>query len=773
MAAMMVFLAALTGFGAEPGRKILSGHMVPATAHLVAKGNLPATNELRLAIGLPLRDASGLEKFLAEVSDPASPRYRQYLTPEQFTARFGPTEPDYAAVQDFARTNGFKIVATHGNRLLLDVRASVKDIQRTFHISLKTYRHPGEARDFFAPDTEPTVEAVLPVADVSGLSDYARPQPRVKKLADKLVTPKSGSGYAGNYFGDDFRRAYAPGTPLNGAGQMVGLLQFDGFYPNDIAAYAVAAGGGRTNIEIQTVLLDNFSGTPTGSVDGNWEVSLDIEMAMAMAPGLSKIVVFEAPASSVYFNDLLSSMAASNQIKNLSCSWGGGGPNATAETIFKQMAAQGQSFFNASGDSDAFVGSISFPSESRNITQVGGTTLTMNDSGSSYGWEKVWNWGGGTGSSGGSSTTYTIPVWQQGLSMAANQGSTTMRNLPDVAMIADNIYIIAGGSGAGVTGIGGTSCAAPLWAGFMALVNQQAAANGLPSAGFINPALYALGKGSNYPAYFHDTIMGDNFSSGSPTNFPGVAGYDLCTGWGTPTGSNLITALAITDNNQPWVRNGGFETGDFSGWQLTGNTVVGKFIYNAVENAGSFPAAVHSGSYGAFLGDTSVATLAQTVPTVPGQGYLLSFWLDNAASGPVQKFFVNWNTNSSSTNTIYNLLNPPVMAWTNLQFVVIATSTNATLQFGAENDPNYFGLDDVSVTPIPVPMLTTTGATSNALIVAWNALSGVTYQLEGTTNLASPNWTVVGIVNATDTTASYTNNFGAQRQQFFRIRRLP
>jgi hypothetical protein len=173
------------------------------------------------------------------------------------------------------------------------------------------------------------------------------------------------------------------------------------------------------------------------------------------------------------------------------------------------------------------------------------------------------------------------------------------------------------------------------------------------------------------------------------------------------------------------------------------------------------------------LGDTSVATLAQTVPTVPGQGYLLSFWLDNAASGTVQKFFVNWNTNSSSTNTIYNLLNPPVMAWTNLQFVVTATSTNAVLQFGAENDPNYFGLDDVSVTPIPVPMLTTTGATSNALIVAWNALSGVTYQLEGTTNLASPNWTVVGIVNATDTTASYTNNFGAQRQQFFRIRRLP
>src|SRR5439155_5798732 len=132
-------------------------------------------------------------------------------------------------------------------------------------------------------------------------------------------------------------------------------------------------------------------------------------------------------------------MANDNVARQLSCSWGGSSADAAAEQIFQQMAAQGQSFFNAAGDSDAFTGAIPFPSDSPNITQVGGTTLTTG-AGGSYSSETVWNWGRGTGSSGGISTTYSIPAWQQSVSMASNQGSTTMRNVPDVALTADNIY---------------------------------------------------------------------------------------------------------------------------------------------------------------------------------------------------------------------------------------------------------------------------------------------------------------------------------------------
>src|SRR5262249_42472912 len=146
-------------------------------------------------------------------------------------------------------------------------------------------------------------------------------------------------------------------------------------------------------------------------------------------------------------------------------------------------------------------------------------------------------------SAGGISTVYSIPSWQQGISMTANQGSTTMRNTPDVSLVADNITVFWGNTlfGFGEDGggnslplqVGGTSLAAPLWAGFMALVNQQAVANGQPTIGFANPALYAIAKSTNYAACFHDVITGNNETSSSPTKYSATGGYDLCTGWGS------------------------------------------------------------------------------------------------------------------------------------------------------------------------------------------------------------------------------------------------
>ena len=124
--------------------------------------------------------------------------------------------------------------------------------------------------------------------------------------------------------------------------------------------------------------------------------------------------------------------------------------------------------------------------------------------------------------------------------MAASHGSTTMRNTPDVALTADNVYVRADGSDQ--DDVGGTSCAAPLWAGFTALMNQQ---NGGMPVGFLNPALYAIGQSADYTNCFHDITTGDNCSLWSPTNFPAVAGYDLCTGWGTPAGGKLIDVLTI------------------------------------------------------------------------------------------------------------------------------------------------------------------------------------------------------------------------------------
>lgn len=458
----LVLAGIMPVFAVGAGMKTLRGHVPAVVAKLPVQGTLAPTNHLNLAIGLPLRDEQGLSNFLAQVYDPASPHYRQYLAPAQFTEKFGPTEADYAAVVHFAETNGLIVTATHGNRLLLDVNGSIADIQRTLHIKLNTYQHPTEKRDFFAPDTEPTVDASLSVADISGLNNYVLPHPkclRIDSTTSSNADPKSGSGAGGTYLGNDFRAAYLPGVTLTGSGQTIGLLEFDGFYASDISSYETAAG--MPAVPLQTVLLDGYNGVPTtGANSGNGEVSLDIELAVAMAPGLSKIISFEAGPNGLQ-NDVLNAMAASNQVKQFSCSWGwGGGPSATTDTIFKQMAAQGQSFFVASGDSDAYTtGSTSAngvdnplqanaPSSCPYITVVGGTTLSTAGPGGSWSSETAWNWGLKNGSyvgtSGGISSYYSIPAWQQGISMTANGGSTTYRNIPDVAMTADNVYAAYG-----------------------------------------------------------------------------------------------------------------------------------------------------------------------------------------------------------------------------------------------------------------------------------------------------------------------------------------
>jgi hypothetical protein len=526
-------------------RETLSGRHVPAAvARLASTGRLPGAQRLNLAIGLPLRNEGELDALLEQLYDPASPNYQRYLTPEEFTARFGPTENDYQALIAFVKSKGLTVTVTHPNRVVLDVSGAVGDIERTFNVALRVYRHPTEGRNFYAPDVEPTVDFARPILHISGLDNYSLPRPNFKVKpagARAEAAPNFGTGPRGSYRGSDFRKAYVPGTTLTGAGQSVGLLQFDGFYTNDIATYESQAG--LPNVPLTVVPIGG--GVPTPGTN-NFEVCLDIEMAISMAPGLTRIYVYEAPNPSPWV-DLLIRMANDNLAKQLSSSWLGGPPDPAAEVIFKQMGAQGQSFFNASGDYDAYTDSIRFPADSPNITVVGGTTLNTG-AGASYVSEMVWNDrfpnpnGGEWGSSGGISTYYTIPFYQQGLSMFANQGSTTMRNVPDVALTAENVYVVYN-NGSTTTFGAGTSVAAPLWAGFTALINQQAAAAGLPPVGFLNPALYSIGRGTNYLAAFNDITTGDNYWSDSPTNFPAVAGYDLCTGLGTPNGTNLINLL--------------------------------------------------------------------------------------------------------------------------------------------------------------------------------------------------------------------------------------
>jgi autotransporter-associated beta strand protein len=539
-----IFLFVLTAVAQTIPRQNLHGHVPMVLSQLGAMNRLPATNRLQLSIGLPFRNTNELSAVLADIYDPSSPQYRHFLSRDEFARRFGPTEADYQKVISFMRANGFKVQNTFSNRMLVDVEGSVADVEKTFHVALNTYPHPKEKRNFFAPDTEPSLDLATPILHVSGLDNYVLPHPFVHEmpLANQTAaaTPLSGSGPSGNYAGLDFRAAYAPGVTLDGTGQSVALLEFAGYFGQDITNYETAFS--LPHVPLVNVLLNGISNiTNNATGGGGSEVSLDIEMAIDMATNLSSVVIYYGSSGDTILNQI----ASDNTCKQIGASWGyGSDTDSTMQQDFQEFAAQGQSYFNASGDSDADVGSPFSPSDPPYVISVGGTTLTTSGPGGSWVSERVWNWGGGTGGSGGVSTLFSMPPWQQGVDMTAAQGSTTQRNIPDVAMTADNIYVYYNNGAKG--SFGGTSCATPLWAAFTALINQQAVANGNPTVGFLNPAVYALGKSTNYNNTFRDINTGNNTSPSSPSKYYAVNGYDLCTGWGTPRGQALIDALAAT-----------------------------------------------------------------------------------------------------------------------------------------------------------------------------------------------------------------------------------
>lgn len=544
-------LLVLPRLAAAQQMKTLPDHLPAAIARFNLRpiGQLSPGTNLTLAISLPPQNEQALDALLSQMYDPGSTNYHHFLKPGEFSARFGPSADDYQKVIDFARSNGLSVVCSYSNRALLDVNGKVSDIEKAFQVTLRTYHHPIENRDFYAPSANPTIRGDLPISHVSGLDDYVIPHPLLKiqplNNLNAGAHPNLGSAPSGQYMGQDFRAAYVPGVALNGAGQSIALFELDGYFTADILSYEQQAG-------LPSVTLTNISvdgGVPNPTPYGDPEVSLDIEMVISMATNASKVIVYEAPNGAINSPlDELNRIAQDDLAAQISSSWGIG-DNPAYDIYYVQMALQGQSFFQASGDEGAYYPGTYEWADDTNITLVGGTTLSTTRPGGAWSSETVWNWWveyGFDGGSGGGTNINSVPIpsWQQGVSMTNNMGSTTLRNVPDVALTADNIYIIfENGQTTAGSYSGGTSCAAPLWAGFTALVNQQAIANGKSTVGFLNPAIYTIGESANYTNCFHDITTGNNTNSVVSNAYFAVPGYDLATGWGTPNGSNLINAL--------------------------------------------------------------------------------------------------------------------------------------------------------------------------------------------------------------------------------------
>ncbi|MGC2822153.1 MAG: S53 family peptidase [Candidatus Sulfotelmatobacter sp.] len=523
-------------------------------------GKLSATQTLGFDIVLPLRDRAGLQSFVQEVQDPASPFYHQFLTPQEVIARFGPSQEDWDTLVAFAKASGFEIISGTREERDLRLTGTVANIEKAFHVTMGTYHDLAEDRTFFAVDREPTVDLPFPLWHITGLDDDSKPHPLYIKKSDyakahgidpdKVVShATTGSGPSASFLGSDMRAAYYGGTALTGAGQNIALFEFAGTDLADLSTYYKNAG----QTEPYTPTLISTGGFATSCVDSgssacdDTEQTLDMTQAMGMAPGSTMLYMYvcgnvkASGSGSISDTACISAMVSTTDAplsKQISCSWGWTPADpSTLDPYFEQMAAQGQNFFAASGDSSAWSASNeAWPADDANIVSVGGTDLTTSSAAGPWKSETAWADSGG----GISPDSIPIPSWQKlsGVITSTNKGSTTLRNGPDVSANANfTFYVCADQTTCTANDYGGTSFAAPMWAGYLALANQQAAANG-DTIGFIDPIIYPAALTSSYGTYFHD------ITSGSCGTYSGITGFDLCTGWGSPNTTGIINLLA-------------------------------------------------------------------------------------------------------------------------------------------------------------------------------------------------------------------------------------
>jgi subtilase family serine protease len=547
VAAVAAALAGPTGYA----QSVLTHHVrdvvQSGAAHAIA--NLPKEQIIKLDIVLPIRDQAGLDRLLSEISDPASASHNQFLTVREFTEKFGPTQEDYDAVVGYAKAKGFAVTGGSRDSMEVQVQGTVATIEAAFHVTMQSYQRTDGEGTFFSPDREPTVDLSFDLWHVSGLDNYSIPHPLyVSKTeyakahgidpATVVSHATTGSGPDSSFLGSDMRAAYYGGTALTGAGQNLGLLEYYGTDLADLNTYYTNVG--QTNTVPITIL--STDGTSTSCMDtkagghcDDTEQTLDMTQALGMAPGLASLVMYVGSTDTAIIGAMVSNDPLPTTI---GCSWGWTPADPrTLNPYFKRMATQGQNFFAASGDYSTWSKSNeAWPADNAHVVSVGGTDLTTAGAAGPWASETAWVDSGG----GISPDKIPIPKWQQlaGVINSSNKGSTTLRNGPDVSANANfTFYTCADQKACLANEYGGTSFATPMWAGFIALVNEQRVSEGKALMGFLNPTIYAQNVTAKYSTGFHD------ITSGTSGSYSAVVGYDLVTGWGSPK-AGLISVLA-------------------------------------------------------------------------------------------------------------------------------------------------------------------------------------------------------------------------------------
>ena len=518
-----------------------------------------------------------LDQLLEHQQDPTSSDFRKWLTPEQYADRFGASPNDIAQISAWLKAQGFTVESTARGRDWIAFSGSASRVEAAFQTAVHRYEVDGEM--YFANSMEPSIPAALEplVQALLGLDDF----PKSSQSLHPAITLPNGLITLAP---DDLQTIYGVHrlhqAGIDGTGQKIAILGQTAVNVADMQAFRQRYGMNAATIQmVQT--------GPDPGMNPNFlsEAALDLEWSGAMAPNATLVYVYSKDPNIAVFHAIDQNLAPV-----LSDSFGiceevvPAAVSASYESEAKKANSMGITWVVATGDTGAancdhpapFATqglAVSFPSNLPEVTAVGGTEFNegtgadafwgaTNDanggSAQSYIPEMAWNdstyIGYMSSGGGGVSRVFPKPSWQSGPGVPSDHA----RDLPDIALAAGNGHdpynIVSGGQ---LMGVGGTSAAAPVFAGMLALLNQSLAAGG---AGNINPVLYRLAQST--PSVFHDIVAGNNMVPCEPESpncvngqlgYSAGPGYDLATGLGSVDAYNLVMEWNGTPAGTPSV----------------------------------------------------------------------------------------------------------------------------------------------------------------------------------------------------------------------------
>ncbi|MDQ2843957.1 MAG: S53 family serine peptidase [Acidobacteriota bacterium] len=569
-------------------------------------GAVPPDTHLRgmsLAFSRTVAQQTSLDRLAAAQQNPASPLYHRWLTTAQFAAHYGAADADIAAVATWLESKGFSVDSVSHSRGRISFSGSAVSVANAFDARLHYYQAASETARHFAPSTDISIPAALAsaVLTVSNLSNY-RPLPQIIVRSPRQVPQDNFTALSGNVFLDpptvagiyDVQSVYQRG--YDGTGQTIAIVGQSAVLPQDLANFQTANG---LAVEPQSLNLIPGTGASTIVAGDEMESDLDLEFASAMAPGASVAFYYTGPDGGGVYQALEyvidNNLARIISVSYATCEMPGlGSYIESIDALLEQGAVQGQTVVVASGDDGstacmAFmvpeaVGHaplVDYPASSPWVVALGGTEfpaadLTNDPINQTY-WappvgdsvhaiplgyipETVWNdaqgmWAGG----GGASVYEPLPLWQTGV---PGIPGGTQRLVPDISLAASPIYpgyFIYSTNADGKSlplQIGGTSAAAPVFAGLLAVLNQVKGYT--VGQGLINPTLYLLASNpATYATAFHDVTVGDNTCTNvacdvgvQNTVYLAGVGYDEASGLGSIDFAKLVAAWPeATDNS--------------------------------------------------------------------------------------------------------------------------------------------------------------------------------------------------------------------------------